>query len=240
MIPNELTPWIEKVVAAVGLGKCEVCNRRMSSFEDQFGTRACRTCAEADRCWACGGFAPAGRPPRCTRCIKSSVETAHDTEWAVPPVRQFVHSLGITMTNHCRVLLGTGQGAWSLDPSRLGHTLLVGASALQVVEIRIAAGLPYTLFGRVLAHEMAHGWLARFGSDREPAEEEGICELVGSWWLEDRGGPFAESLRQMMDDNPDPLYGGGFRRCAQIASGLSRRDVVKVIQSRGRLTDPKR
>jgi Protein DA1 len=69
-----------------------------------------------------------------------------------------------------------------------------------------ANGLPATVFDSVLAHEMGHAWLAGCPDvGREEASEEGICELVASWWLRERGGRLAAYRLDAMMANPDPV-----------------------------------
>jgi hypothetical protein len=96
--------------------------------------------------------------------------------------------------------------------------------------------------GQVLAHEMGHGWLAGCpGDDRGDVDEEGICELVASWWLAERGGPFARHLLAGMAANSDPVYGEGFRLASRRAAGLTPAQVVEHVSrtgSLGRATGP--
>jgi hypothetical protein len=80
------------------------------------------------------------------------------------------------------------------------------------VEIRVAAGLPPNHFGRAVAHEIGHVWLAQQGGPQPPPEiEEGLCELFAHAWLKVQRNRVTEEMRRWLRENPDPMYGCGFR-----------------------------
>ena len=98
----------------------------------------------------------------------------------------------------------------------LGLTLMTlygGRSARrEPLEILILGGLPALLFGRIVAHEAMHAWLAQEGVSTLPAiEEEGLCELAAYEWLGLRRGRLSRGLRGAAERNPAPVYGDGFR-----------------------------
>ena len=81
-----------------------------------------------------------------------------------------------------------------------------------VSAIRVVAGMPPTYFGRAVAHEIGHAWLAQYGRNPVAHEiEEGLCELYAYAWLKRERSPLADWLRSQLRANPDPVYGGGFR-----------------------------
>jgi hypothetical protein len=92
-----------------------------------------------------------------------------------------------------------------------------------------------TSFGAVLAHEMGHAWLAACPGGRDRSEEEGMCELVASWWLRERGGPLAAHLLDLMDTRPDPVYGDGYRRACEAAAGRDPAAIVRAVAATGHL-----
>ena len=83
---------------------------------------------------------------------------------------------------------------------------------------------------------MSHAWLAGCPDvGRDEATEEGICELVASWWLHERGGRLAAHRLDAMAANPDPVYGGGYREALRRAQGRTPTDIVAAVARSGRL-----
>jgi len=90
---------------------------------------------------------------------------------------------------------------------------LNGVESARIIRaIVVVGGLAKEHFEGVLAHEFGHVWLFRKRLDRRPAVLiEGFCELVRYRWLSRLASPLAvEQLRRMLE-NPDPIYGAGFR-----------------------------
>ena len=216
---------------------------------DHFDETMCPPCSDGPGCSSCGAVTGGAGPRRrtvladgrvrCQRCSQGAVDAQGDVAAVVGLVRPLLHSWGIRLPNRVRVELAsptaiearTGRSLHGLTITRW----LPGALA-EVVEIRIVDGLPATQFGEVLAHEMGHAWLAGCpGGERSGDEEEGICELLGSWWLQHRGGRLAAQLLASMEASTDPVYGEEFRRARDRSRGMSPNEVVARIQRTGRL-----
>jgi hypothetical protein len=154
-------------------------------------------------------------------------------------VRPLLQSYGIRLPNRVRVQLATvAEITERMGTGHSGYTATrrTGNGPARVTELRIVRGLPATQFGSVLAHEMGHSWLAgcpRGGRTRQ--DEEGLCELVASWWLLRRGGPLARSLLDSMRSNPDPIYGEGFRRARRATEALTPVQIVAQVTRIGHL-----
>ncbi|MEU4807166.1 protein DA1 [Actinosynnema sp. NPDC023587] len=232
-------------------GGCVVCGRRpgFSWAVDHFGDSLCAGCSRELRCWSCeaatGGSGERARTVlddgriRCARCSAWAVDRQSEVGRVVALVRPLLHSYGIRLPNPVRVGL--------IEPDRLEQ--LAGGSAHgltrveyaggpgRVVELRVVSGMPATQFGRVLAHEMGHAWLARCpgAGIRNARDEEGICELVGSWWLRHRGGRLARHYLDAMESNPDPVYGAGYRAAARLAGEKPPPEIVRSIAVTGRI-----
>jgi hypothetical protein len=181
---------------------------------------------------------PDGRS-RCARCSKWAVDHQSDVGSVVQLVRPLLHSYGVRLPNQVRVELvepselRAGGGELVRGETVMEQDCLSGAS--RVRGIRVISGMPATQFGKVVAHEMGHGWLALCPGSRGPAAEEGICELVGSWWLRHRGGPLAAHYLEQMMRNPDQLYGDGYRSAYRKAGDLPPAEVVHRMETTGQL-----
>ena len=210
---------------------CQFCNVTMQTLNtDRFGRVACTQCSKAGLCRYCSGLCGADgvNDQVCPFCEASAVKTEMDLADAVPPVRDFIHSFGIRLVNRVRVTLVTPPPYVPGERRTLGttHRTIGGSPAVRAIQIE--RGLPLTLFGATLAHEMIHGWMA--GVDGvDPSEEEGLCELISSWWLVHRGGPFAKAMLEDMETDPDPVYGVWFRVVRDRYAHLSQTETISAI-----------
>jgi hypothetical protein len=80
----------------------------------------------------------------------------------------------------------------------------------------IRKGLPAILFMGSVAHELAHVYTALRRWRLHPWAEEGLGELLAYRFFHDLGTPEALFLARRMEENPDPLYGDGFRRMRRL------------------------
>lgn len=79
-------------------------------------------------------------------------------------------------------------------------------------EIHIIAGLTRLDFTEVLAHEIMHTWLNQNNKKNiSKAEEEGLCNYASYIILTEVDNDYANRLIKAMLNNPDPIYGEGFR-----------------------------
>lgn len=79
-------------------------------------------------------------------------------------------------------------------------------------EIHMIAGLTRLDFAEVLAHEIMHTWLNQNNiKTSTKAEEEGLCNYASYIILTEVGNDYANRLIKAMLNNPDPIYGEGFR-----------------------------
>jgi hypothetical protein len=230
---------------------CVVCAELLGLawIEDHFDERLCRKCAGGAPCWSCsavtGGSGMRARTVladgriRCARCSRWAVDAQSDVGAVVRLVRPLLQSYGLRLPNPVRVrLVEPGELRTGTDELVHGTTVVERgrrADPARLRSIRVITGMPATRFGQVVAHEMGHGWLARCPGRRSSADEEGICELVGSWWLRHRGGRLAAHYLEELERNPDPVYGGGYRSVRRRTGDLSPAEVVRRLEKTGRL-----
>jgi hypothetical protein len=205
----------------------------------------------AGTCAFCGR--PAGRgehagwrdlgagQPRCPTCSVGAVNTTEDVRSRLGTIRGTLKDLGFSLTTRVRVELSTSDKLWAgqvRHTGALGTTelRLTGARGGEAVRIRVLAGLPKVVFGRVVAHELGHAWLAQFGArPLDGMVEEGVCELIAYAWLKRTGTPFALALRDQMLHNPDPLYGNGFRTVHAATRQHGLRAIITGLAQSGHL-----
>lgn len=97
-----------------------------------------------------------------------------------------------------------------------------------VQDIMILYGLPKEFVASIMAHELCHVFIIeKKFPDLEPFVEEGLCELSEYLWLLERSTPMAKYRQWCTENNPDSVYGDGFR-AAKAAMGQS--SFVKLLR----------
>lgn len=173
---------------------------------------------------------------RCPTCLVDAVETQQAARTRLPAIRADMAAIGVRLPVRVLVRL--------VAPDELGHSAQTAAGQMvlgvtehlssggrppEVVEIRIARGQPPLQFGWSVAHEIGHAWITQH-SERRPelSVEEGFCELFAHAWLKRQQGRVSEELRRRLRENPDPIYGEGFRT---VHAAARRHGVVAVMES---------
>jgi hypothetical protein len=224
---------------------CVVCGRRPTGtyILSMRGEPTCDRHGSELRCSYCSRVGPASEPDgwrvldgvhRCPTCARDAVETQADVRRELPGIRATARELGFALRIPVRVTLTSQRGL--VDPTRIGVTRVRSTGSDVVCDIQVLAGLPFAVFGLTVAHELGHAWLAQTGARPvDPAVEEGFCELIAYGWLRRTGGGFADQLRTAIRENPDPLYGGGFRLVHRATAEHGLTAVVAALAHDGTL-----
>lgn len=199
-------------MAHSALGECVLCGRRrISRREAGWATFTRRT-------------------HRCPTCVRHGVDTQTTARQHIPAVRTQMAALGVALHQRVRVSI--------VDPNslRLGdanvlfgmtHHEITEDGTVDVVGIRVAAGLPAPHFGATLAHEIGHAWLAERGAiGLDLVVAEGVCELFAGAWLKKQRTPAADALRAALATNPNPIYGDGYR---MVHTAVTRHGIHAVL-----------
>lgn len=89
--------------------------------------------------------------------------------------------------------------------------------ARSIEGIYVLGGLPPVYLENVLAHELGHVWLFMQRIDDLPEDlEEGLCNLFAYLLHQEQTSPEAQHCIHLLEENPDPIYGDGFRRVRAI------------------------
>jgi hypothetical protein len=227
------------------LPRCAACGRLMTltGYITANGELVCQRHAGQPAATCCGlpaDLALGTDRPLCPRCATTAVRTQQDVKRVLPPIAARLRSLSIRTTTPVQVRLvpfGELQGLLDLHGDVLGVTVSLGS---EVVDLMVVRDLPLARFGAVVAHEVMHAYLAQQGFGKLPKEvAEGLCELLAHAWLKDQPGAAAEWERRRIADNPDPVYGGGFRaaRQAAIRTGSVRR-MLEHVRRCGAFPEP--
>ena len=97
--------------------------------------------------------------------------------------------------------------------------------------IAVLQGLPAVLFQGVTAHELGHVWLIVHGIQGLPGwSEEGFCEYLSHRYYYDLNTPEGRYHAICIENNPDPVYGEGFRRVRALADALSFPRFLEILR----------
>jgi len=162
----------------------------------------------------------------CTECRKSAIVAPRHIVHMALEVRQFLkekldiytdHQIAYAivdvqelkgMTGHSRQ--GTELGLFSYRVTMDG-----GRTVYEEYTIYLAYGIPEDRLREVIAHELAHDWMrAVYPHIRDLRIIEGWAEYVASRVNEEYGKAY---LNKRMENNPDPIYGDGYRLIKRIA-----------------------
>jgi len=103
-----------------------------------------------------------------------------------------------------------------------------------VEEIMILYGLPKEFVASIMAHELCHVFIIeKKFPELEPFVEEGLCELSEYLWLAERDAPMAKYRQWTTENNPDPIYGDGFRTAKKAMGKLSFVALLKYVKNNG-------
>ena len=154
----------------------------------------------------------------CRTCIPALLVHEHQISGHTASVLHWLtQQLGDHSLHSVPVTLDDGQ---DFVHQQMGQTDWVFNGATLGVTIRILRGVTSNTFSGTLAHEYGHvllvsdpatlRFLGGFPQDRH-VEEEGFCEVIKYLWIQENGGSSREFDLRDMRNNPDPVYGGGFR-----------------------------
>jgi hypothetical protein len=174
-------------------------------------------------CQACGHLARPGcnRDGFCAGCTADTLSDPVLVAALLAKVQGHLRAAGLPWWPHTFPVRLVGPEELRLPGSghtsvglilKTTHTDGQGRSTRQVREIRLLRGRPTLVQGAVLAHELGHAWIFQKGLEGLPADlEEGFCEYCAHLWLGHSADPRAPFLQGRLQENPDPVYGGGFR-----------------------------
>lgn len=223
-------------MSALGWDSCPICHQPMTARRgvavtgEQFcdrhlGQASCILCAM-----------PANAPDLavavCRRCATTSIRTQDDVKRELPAVKRQLADLGIRTVKPVWVELSAPEVLNSIaNEHALGVTVSQGSNVIRLLVLR---DLPFLKFGTTVVHEVMHTYMAQNGfGELPPLVAEGLCQLLAYAWIRRRDGMLAAAVRRQIEENPDPIYGTGFRQARDAVRrvGLERTlDTVKLHQ----------
>jgi len=106
----------------------------------------------------------------------------------------------------------------------------------EVGGVAVLEGLPSTLFQGTIIHELGHAWLIVHGVKNLPSwAEEGFCELLSYRYYTQLHTPESRYHATGIEQNPNPVYGDGFRRVRSIADAIGFQRFMEIFRTTKRL-----
>jgi hypothetical protein len=170
----------------------------------------------------------------CRRCAATSVRTQADVKRTVPGIKQQLAALGIRTVTPVRVELASpGRLRGVAGVHALGVTVSQGD---EVTHLLVLQDLPMLKFGTTVAHEAMHSYMTQNGFGQVPVRiAEGLCQLLAYAWVIRQDGILAAAERRLIEENPDPIYGDGFRQAYQAVSRVGVRRTLAMVKQQHRL-----
>ena len=101
-----------------------------------------------------------------------------------------------------------------------------------VHNIYILTHLANVDFAGTLAHEMLHAWLTQNEIKMSQKLEEGFCNMGNYLMYSSMSGELAKMLLKSLRENPDPIYGDGFREMFEHFKRLGWKELIKNVKEK--------
>lgn len=213
--------------------KCTICNTEIKGryWVDAWQQPIC-DCHKVEYCYSCDRFVKptdlhlADGRCLCPVCQPSAVFLPQHIEWVEKRVRPILARHGITGIPQVPIQLVTPEEMAVLNRSgqinlfRQGLTATVQTtgwfSSKSEHTVYIFTQLPRIQFAGVLAHELLHVWQHEKHIQLPSDLTEGFCNVGSFATYESIGNDLSRHLIRKMEENPDPVYGDGFRKVVAI------------------------
>jgi DNA-directed RNA polymerase subunit RPC12/RpoP len=240
--------------------RCAYCGKPLTGqyLIDQWGTKFCKEhMSQYPTCAYCGRLVPPQQQEhasgdeqnmRCPVCRSTAIDTFEEAQPFYQKVKKWVSSQGLTYNNlHLRLELCDRDKLASLQNGpAITHQRGITRSSTytenghvvrtQVDGIAVLRGMPSIVFEGVTVHELGHAWLTVHGIRPLPLwAEEGFCELLAYRYYMDLATDESRYHAKNIEQNPDPVYGEGFRRMRAMADSMGFQRFVNVLLTTKRL-----
>ena len=238
---------------------CVYCGRPLIGqyLIDHWGQKFCADHqGQFPHCAYCGRMvAPQQREPgadiiRCPVCRQHAVETVIEARPLFSHVVRWLNAQGLLFNNlhlslelcdraHLNGLLQGHNQAHSLGATTSATYMQNGlVLRSEVSGVAVLQGLPAVLFQGVTVHELGHVWLIVNEVRGLPSwAEEGFCELLSYRYYQDLRSEEGRYYYVSKEQNPDPIYGEGFRRLRDLSMSLGFPRLIDVLRTTKRLPD---
>jgi hypothetical protein len=232
--------WLCASPSASGIlrrDSCPVCHQAMTTRRGvaMTGEQFCERHIGQTPCTLC--TMPADGPglaiPLCRRCAATSIRTVSDVKRELPRLKGQLAALGIRTVKPVKVQLASPEMLHNLvGDQALGTTIYQGTN---VINLFVLQDLPLVKFGTTVAHEVMHSYMAQNEFGQVPSRvAEGLCQLLAYAWVIRQDGMLAAAERRQIEENPDPIYGDGFRQAYKAVRRVGVRCTLATVKQQHR------
>lgn len=171
----------------------------------------------------------------CPDCIRIAVSPKQPFNWIVDQVLARMKSYGFGALDMTRITI------WSATTKEMA---MYRKAAINVfnegfcrlkkdgkIDLLIESHLTKIHFAGVLSHELMHAWCFQNGFYSIPQEwSEGICNLCSYLTYQSIDFPLAKVYQDNMMEDPDPIYGDGFRMVLEFYKRYGWGGIMKKIK----------
>lgn len=228
--------------------KCYVCGQYVEGryFEDAWGC-FCSTHRSKGSCFGCGKIVAAEGGVRlndgrqyCATCHLSAIADIGIAKRHMPVVISFLGKMGLPIRGEIELRFipyeSSGGGAKRLGVTKTQITTgaLGRIIARRVEYIGVLDHLPVLQLQETFAHELFHVWAFQQELQLPELVEEGMAQLCAWKYLgEKAAGKHGEVAKRLLEDNRNPVYGGGFRAAQRSLEKFGLAALIRHLVERG-------
>lgn len=228
--------------------ECSICGEKLRGryYKDKWNQTVhdyheiyfCSSCNRITDQSACV-HTPDGRSI-CKYCAPTIVKTAQQKEWVEAQVHSIlvkagffdiplISSIEIVSKEKLKSLSNTDSDhQYGLTITSYSGGLMLNSSMKHL--IYILETLPKVIYAGVLAHEILHAWQNQNRVKMSPPLTEGFCNLGSHIVYANIGHPLAKHQAGVLQDNPDSVYGDGFRFMYKQSKLLGIEGLIKKVK----------
>ena len=243
------------------VSRCKNCDQpsmkiRVIVNQDGKSMMLCPQCVNLPKCYFCNLPYRTRQLPDsrhiCKDCSKTAVSSHDEIRKRVRFIRQKLKSLfGFDNTHHIELeilpldrleqqssQLYRGEGQQRLAMMRYSYEISERTDfrgkkskslKRQKCKILILDNVPADLLDDALAHELAHDYLRHnAGNVKDLKLEEGFAETIAAAF---NNAMQKKHLNKRKENNPDPVYGGGYRAISKLMKTKGFRSTVQFIKA---------
>ena len=208
--------------------KCIYCNKTIDGryVEDRYGNVCCVSHIDNHEVGVCGeclklvplqGNSLSDGRIICPDCMKIAVTPSRPYYWIEKQVLARLHNWGFGNLDMNRITIWTATSK-EMAMYRKDDINVFNEGFCRLfpdtmkVDLFVESHLTKNHFAGVLAHELLHAWNFQNLIINIPDEwSEGMCNLSSFLTYKSIGFPLARIYEENMMNDPDPIYGDGFR-----------------------------
>ena len=237
--------------------ECFICKKRLSGryYVDQWDHKMCEAHMNNDAvyCYSCTCFTkkditlPDGRI-LCPVCMANAVRPVDSVAFLTSTVIKTLNKVGFDVLSQEDIKLeiisadkmaqvrkssvNLQNKGLTLSNVSQSFSLLGGKKQAFNHVIYMLTHLTKNEFAGVLAHEMLHAWQIQNGISMSPQRTEGFCNMGSYLVYITMAGSLNKLYLKQLHENPDPVYGDGFREMYRYFEELDWKRLIQCVRER--------